>query len=69
MRKCTGKIMCCCDACRAPFTMTAELRLEAVGWLADCGFSRAGYLTNGQLRRLVDREREGGWAAFLVNCS
>ncbi|MFC8181564.1 hypothetical protein ACFULT_22025 [Rhodococcus sp. NPDC057297] len=48
---------------------TPENLYEARGWLLDCGFSDELIfdLADSQIVRFVDREYEGGWAAFLVD--
>lgn len=42
---------------------------DARGWLLDCGFSDELIfdLTDSAIVRFVDREYEGGWAAFLLD--
>lgn len=48
---------------------TADNLYDARGWLLDCGFSDELIfdLTDSQIVRFVDREYDGGWAAFLTD--
>lgn len=51
-------------------TNTAVIFAEARGWLEDCGFDtdELAELDDLEVRRVLDRNFDGGWVEFLGNC-